>query len=135
SGGRANSICSSCIALVNTYVLQKALEVGAPLVAGGYLQGQLPQGAATVALRPGVQTKLRTSLVERFARAFGEEARTYFELRATEGEVVVIHPMLGCSVTEEDILAALVPFGWTRPRDTGVTSTNCKANDLGVYIH
>lgn len=136
---RASSICSSCINLVNTHVLQKALEMGAPLVAGGYLGGQLPRDASTVTVRPGLQVKLRTALVNRFARAFGEEARSYFELARNPSEaskeIVIINPMLGRTVTEEEIITSISELGWKRPKDTGKTSTNCRLNDLGVYIH
>jgi tRNA(Ile)-lysidine synthase TilS/MesJ len=136
---RASSICNSCISLVNTYILQKALELGAPLVAGGYLAGQLPRDASVMKLRPGQMVKMRTSMVNRFVRFFGEEARPYFELtRAGEDatrELIVVNPMLGLSVREDEILASLEPLGWKRPRDTGVTSTNCRLNDLGVYMH
>lgn len=136
---RASSICNSCISLINTHILQKALELGAPLVAGGYLAGQLPKDASLMTLRPGVLVKVRTPMVNRFVRFFGEEARPYFELApanaAPAREIVVINPMLGLSVREEEIIADLKPLGWKRPRDTGVTSTNCRLNDLGVYIH
>ena len=135
---RASSICNSCINLINTHVLQKAIEMGVPLIAGGYLAGQLPKDAALMTLRPGVMVKVRAPMVNRFVRFFGEQARPYFELsRGVEGttEVIVINPMLGLSVTEDEIIDSLKPLGWTRPRDTGLTSTNCRLNDLGVYTH
>jgi len=136
---RASSICNSCIGLINTHILQRAIETGAPLVAGGYLAGQLPKDASLMTLRPGILSKVRAPMVSRFVRHFGEEARPYFELPQTRGDVerqvVVINPMLGLSVSEKEIVAALEPLGWKRPLDTGVTSTNCRLNDLGVYIH
>jgi hypothetical protein len=108
-------------------------------VAGGYLAGQLPKDASVMTLSPGVMVRVRTPMVERFVRYFGEEARPYFELtQANAGvlpEIAVINPMLGLSVREEEIIAALEPLGWKRPKDTGVTSTNCRLNDLGVYMH
>jgi tRNA(Ile)-lysidine synthase TilS/MesJ len=136
---RASSICSSCIAMVNTHVLQKALQVGAPIVAGGYIGGQLPREAAMTRVRSGERVRARAATVDRFVRHFGEDARPYFELSpadaSSDREVVVINPMLGLSVSEDEIIAALAPLGWSRPTDTGVTSTNCRLNDLGVYVH
>jgi tRNA(Ile)-lysidine synthase TilS/MesJ len=136
---RASAICNSCIGLINSHILQKALELRTPLVAGGYLAGQLPKDASVMTLSPGVMVRVRTPMVERFVRYFGEEARPYFELtQANAGvlpEIAVINPMLGLSVREEEIIAALEPLGWKRPKDTGVTSTNCRLNDLGVYMH
>ena len=78
-------------------------------------------------------------MVQRFADFFGEEASSYFDLRCVSGEldreIVVINPMLGLGVREEEIIAALEPLGWKRPKDAGVNSTNCRLNDFGVYIH
>lgn len=134
---RASAICSSCISLINTHVLQKAMELRAPLIAGGYLAGQLPRGGALMEFRLGAQARLRQPMVDRFVRAFGEEARSYFELRVQNDEdsIVVINPMLAIEVSEGEILETLEPLGWTKPRDTGVTSTNCRLNDLGVFLH
>jgi tRNA(Ile)-lysidine synthase TilS/MesJ len=134
---RASAICASCISLINTHVLQKAMEVRAPLIAGGYLAGQLPRGGAIMEFRLGAQARLRQPMVERFVKAFGEEARAYFELRIEggEGSIAVINPMLAIEISEADILTALEPLGWVKPADTGATSTNCRLNDLGVYLH
>ncbi len=136
---RASSICNSCISLINTHILQKALELGAPLVAGGYLGGQLPRDAATMSIRPGQQARPRAALIKRFVRAFGDAARPYFSLGRSDAdadrEITVINPMLGFAVLEDEILHDIAQLGWKRPRDTGLTSTNCRLNDLGVYIH
>lgn len=136
---RASSLCNSCISLINTHILQKAVEVGAPLVAGGYLSGQLPRDAATLTLRPSQSDRPRAAMIHRYVRAFGEAARPYFTLGRTADhqtrEITVINPMLGFALPEEEILQAISALGWKRPRDTGLTSTNCRLNDLGVYIH
>jgi len=136
---RASSICNSCITLINAHMVHKAVEMDVPLIAGGYIGGQLPRDASRVTIRPGVQAKVRSPMVNRFVTFFGEEARSYFDLRLTAGdparEITVINPMLGLALREEELIAALEPFGWKRPKDAGVTSTNCRLNDLGVYIH
>jgi tRNA(Ile)-lysidine synthase TilS/MesJ len=135
---RASSICSSCIAMINTHMLQKAQQLGAPIVAGGYIGGQVPRDGAVMSVVPGQQARIRSPMVNRFASALGDVVRPYFEL--PEGdcslrEITVINPMLGLALTEAEILAALEPLGWIRPVDTGITSTNCRLNDLGVFIH
>ena len=86
--------------------MQRALELGAPIVAGGYIGGQLPRDASILTVRPGLQARIRSSMVKRFVRAFGEEAQPYFDLPTgadTAREIKVINPMLGLSVTEEEI--------------------------------
>jgi tRNA(Ile)-lysidine synthase TilS/MesJ len=136
---RASSICSSCISMINTHVLQKALELGIGLVAGGYLGGQVPRSGGLMRVKPGRQGRMRRGIVEQMVGRVGEQARRYFELPlppgAEEREIVIVNPMLGVDLEEAEIVAALAPLGWVAPRDTGVTSTNCRLNDLGVYMH
>jgi tRNA(Ile)-lysidine synthase TilS/MesJ len=135
---RASAICLSCIMLINTHVLQKAIELGVPMVAGGYLAGQVPADGAVMMLRPRGQARIRAASVDRLAASFGEDARDYFELRVpddADAAVAVINPMLGIELSEQEVIEAIVPLGWVKPRDTGLTSTNCRLNDLGVYLH
>lgn len=135
---RASAICSSCIAMINTHMLQQALYMGIPVVAGGYIGGQVPRDGAVMTIRPGQQARIRSRMVDRFTGALGDSVRPYFELPEHEDdmqEIVVVNPMLGLAVTEAEIIAALEPMGWVRPQDTGITSTNCRLNDLGVFIH
>jgi tRNA(Ile)-lysidine synthase TilS/MesJ len=134
---RASAICSSCISMINTHVLRKALELGVGLVAGGYLGGQVPRSGGLMRVRPSRQTRMRQGIVEQMVSRIGERARPHFELPASadDREIVIINPMLGVDLDEGDIVASLQPLGWVAPKDTGVTSTNCRLNDLGVYMH
>lgn len=137
---RASSICSSCIAMINTCVLRKAIELKVGLVAGGYLGGQVPRHGGLMRVRPSRQARMRQGAVEQMVGRLGEQARPYFELPPAAGadddpEIVIVNPMLGVDLDEQDIVASLAPLGWVAPRDTGVTSTNCRLNDLGVYLH
>lgn len=135
---RASAICSSCIAMINTHMLQQALAMNIPLVAGGYIGGQVPRDGAVMTVRPGQQARIRSRMVDRFAAVLGDGVRPYFDLPSPDEdmrEIVVVNPMLGLTIAEAEILAALEPMGWVRPKDTGITSTNCRLNDLGVFIH
>ena len=134
---RASSICSSCITMINTHVLQKALELGVSVVAGGYLGGQVPRSGGLMRVRPARQARMRQGVVEQMVGRVGEQARRYFELPAAgdDREIVIVNPMLGVDLDEDEIVASLAPLGWVAPLDTGVTSTNCRLNDLGVYLH
>jgi tRNA(Ile)-lysidine synthase TilS/MesJ len=135
---RASSICNSCITLINTHMLNIALQHRAPIVAGGYIGGQLPKDTPILKLNLRASRNLRSSALQRFIGHFGEEAKLYFDIADEEkgpAELIVINPMLGMSIGEEQIIDALQPLGWKRPIDTGLTSTNCRLNDLGVYIH
>lgn len=43
--------------------------------------------------------------------------------------------MLGIRVPEAENVTALEPLGWKRLRDSGLTSTNGRLNDLDAYVH
>lgn len=133
---RASSICSSCIAMINTHMLRKAVELGVGVVAGGYLGGQVPRSGGLMHVELSRQQHQRRGWVAQMVDRLGEPARTHFELPSVESkEILVINPMLAVDLEEEDIVSSLVPLGWVMPADTGITSTNCRLNDLGVYLH
>ena len=134
----ASSICASCISLINTHMMRRAFQLQAPIIAGGYLGGQVPRDRAVTLVHAGRQARARRAMLHRQVSQFGEDAAPYFHLDSgPDGErtVVIINPMLGIDLTEDEIIEALDPLGWTKPKDTGMTSTNCRLNDLGVYLH
>ena len=135
---RSSAICSSCITLINTHMIQQAMQHGAGIIAGGYLAGQVPRDGAVMRIVPAQQGRMRAALVSRFTRALGADAARFFTLPSPVGEsreIIVVNPMLGLGITEDEIVAQLLPLGWRKPADTGITSTNCRLNDLGVYLH
>jgi len=134
---RASSICNSCIGVINTHMLRIALQQNIPIIAGGYIGGQLPKDTAYFRINLKANAQQRAAAVKRFVGHFGDDAADYFGLppNAADRDVVVINPMLGLMLREDEIIETIGKFGWTRPTDTGVTSTNCRLNDLGVYIH
>lgn len=135
---RASAICASCISLINAHMLQRAIQLRAPIVAGGYLGGQVPRNGAMIAFREQGQAKARSAMVARFGAALGKDAEQYFELPPAAPdahEILIVNPMLALAVDEDEIKTSLAPLGWIQPNDTGMTSTNCLLNDLGVFLH
>src|SRR5688500_9951370 len=43
---RASAVCNSCIGLINNHMIKTALQMEIPIIAGGYLGGQVPKDAA-----------------------------------------------------------------------------------------
>jgi len=136
---RASAICNSCIGLINNYVLKLALQMEVPIVAGGYLGGQVPKDASLFEYRPAAMRRAREASQARYAARFGaEEAARFFGLgpfEQSEQTVYITNPMLVLEVSEDAVLAALRELGWERPTDTGRHSSNCRLNDLGIHFH
>ena len=45
---RANAACLSCINLINSRVLDEAVMRRVPIIAGGYIGGQIPEGVGVI---------------------------------------------------------------------------------------
>lgn len=138
---RASLLCNSCINLINNYMIKIALTWRIPIIAGGYMGGQVPQHAAVLNLNLSVLKKFKQASLEKYMHAFGPEARRYFglDLETIEDgksdKIVLLNPMLVEKVPESKILDDIKKLGWEKPSDTGEHSTNCRLNDLGIYIH
>lgn len=138
---RASSICSSCINLINNYMMRTALEKQVPLIAGGYIGGQVPKDTAIINLNLLQHNAIHSQTVKNYAKAFGISANKYF---AFDNKIIenykydslhVLNPMLALPVSESEILSIITEIGWIKPLDTGQNSSNCLLNDLGIAIH
>lgn len=138
---RASAICNSCISLINNLMVKFAVQYEAPLIAGGYIGGQVPKNMAVLDLNLIQQERMRASQREKYADLFGPAASQFFFIRQSllqkqpEGRVLVINPMLTIAIREDEIIAAIRPLGWMPTNDTGRNSSNCRLNDLGIAIH
>jgi hypothetical protein len=136
---RASGICNSCINLINSYMLKTAVRHSIPIVAGGYVGGQVPQDAAVLRVNVERQRQQQSTTLDRKTAAFGPEARRHFDLGAipegSDPEILLINPMVTVAVSEDEIISAIAELGWQRTVDTGVNSSNCKLNDVGVAMH
>lgn len=138
---RASSMCNSCINMINVYMLKLAIQHGVPIIAGGYIGGQVPKDAAVLEIFFRLDDKSREAALSRYEKFFGPMALNYMsapiELALARGmeSVTVINPMLTVLKSEDDIVNSIVPLGWERTRDTGKNSSNCRLNDLGIAIH
>lgn len=138
---RASSMCNSCINLINNYMIKLALQQEIPIIAGGYIGGQVPKDAAILNIDLVIQRKTRESSLKRYVSHFGEATKSYFEIdeslieKSPDKKITIINPMLALMVPEEDIIAEVSKLGWVRTTDTGLNSSNCLLNDLGIFVH
>ena len=47
----------------------------------------------------------------------------------------IINPLLSENYNEIKIFNTISKLGWKKSKDTGIHSSNCKINDLGIQIH
>ncbi len=138
---RVSAICNSCINLINNYMIKLALLHGAPIVAGGYIGGQLPKNASMINLNLIQREQIKKPLLEKYKSLFGATSTKFFFIHEDlinnygKSTITIINPMLTVSLSEEEIISAVGKLGWIKPHDTGSNSSNCRLNDLGIAIH
>lgn len=134
---RASCLCNSCISLINTCALNTALEKQIPLVAGGYLAGQTPKYAAVIKIDPATGHIARAAMLKKVEQHLGAENLPYFQLDASSSlqELTLVNPLLADPKPESEIITQVQALGWSRPKDTGLNSSNCRLNDYGVHAH
>jgi len=138
---RASNMCNSCINLINIQMIKLAVQHDAPIVAGGYIGGQVPKDAAMMDIELAVLMKSRQAMQSKYKAFFGEEALSYMQLSPALYEnsriknILIVNPMLTVEASEEQIIDEIRPFGWVKTSDTGKNSSNCRLNDLGIAVH
>jgi hypothetical protein len=138
---RASSMCNSCINLINNHMVRLALEKSVPIIAGGYIGGQVPKDSVIMLMDLDVQARFRSEAIKRYLKHFGPEAEGYFGLsdqlvqRSPMRKLNIVNPMLAFGVSEDQIIAEISKLGWKKTADTGSNSTNCLLNDLGIAVH
>ena len=136
---RASDICNSCISLINSYMLRLANGHGISIVAGGYLGGQVPKDAVAMTIIPQALQRARVHTDAKLRQRLGSEATKYFDLgtvaNTPASPITIVNPMLALQYSENEIVASIAKLGWSRPTDTGAVSSNCRLNDVGIYVH
>ena len=133
---RASDICSNCINLINNIMIKEALMRNINLIVGGYISGQVPKGSCIMKLHLNtlkcfaeIREKKRTT-----NKGYGPKSSDFS--RFTNGQVInICNPFLAVKYNEGEILNSLGKINWKRPKDTGMHSSNCRINDLGILNH
>jgi tRNA(Ile)-lysidine synthase TilS/MesJ len=135
---RANAACLSCINLVNNIVLNEAIIRRIPIIAGGYIGGQIPSESGVVKLDRTLIKEMRNKNTEMISKQLDERASFYLNLSDPSNQQlypVLINPLLGMDYNEDEILKIISKYGWIKPDDTGLSSSNCLMNDYAIAVH
>jgi tRNA(Ile)-lysidine synthase TilS/MesJ len=133
---RASDICNSCINLINSYMIKIAISHKVPVIAGGYLGGQVPKDAVIMKISPKALKTGRYHTEIKMQERLGVESMAYFDIgNAEQTQLTIINPLLAMEYSEGEIINSITKLGWVRPVDTGALSSNCRLNDAGIFIH
>ncbi|MHC1766650.1 MAG: amino acid adenylation domain-containing protein [Verrucomicrobiia bacterium] len=142
---RFSNVCNGCFKTIYTLGINRAHELGIPIIVTGLSRGQFFETRLTADLfrdgkfRPEDVDAAVVEARKRYHRTSDAVSRCLnvrlVQRDATFEEIQFIDFFRYWNASLEEIysyLARRVP--WMRPSDTG-RSTNCRVNDVGIYIH
>jgi len=140
---RASPICISCMNIVKSYLLKKAVEENIPLIAYGWSPGQAPPHASVFKTNPLTIYQMQKAIRHPFQEMVGEKLNDFFFKNAyllnpskpDDEFPYIIHPLAFLDFNEKAILANIQEIGWVAPKDTDSNSTNCLLNSFAIEHH
>ncbi len=142
---RFANVCNGCFKTIYTLSTQRARELGIPIIVTGLSRGQMFETRLTEEMfRDGRRSPEEVDAAVLAARKVyhrvdDEVSRSLdvsiFQDDRVFEEIQFVDFYRYCDAGLEEVLAYLrrkVP--WVRPEDTG-RSTNCRINDVGIYVH
>ena len=132
---RANAACLSCIGIINSIVLNESVSKKIPLIAGGYIGGQIPEKSGMLKISPNLFRESRKRQIEKLKNSVGKEAESYMNVESSNFHPIIINPLLGLNYDEKYIIQEISKIGWILPNDTGKSSSNCLLNDYAISKH
>lgn len=138
---RASDVCNSCIKLINIVMVKTAVRHGCRIVAGGYIGAQVPRDGAMLEVTLSGLVSMGKFPLQTFSRRFGPEADRFYSyddilpLVKEDDRIRIINPLLAIDYSEDEVIRRISELGWHRPPDTGVHSSNCQINDVGIVSH
>ncbi len=138
------NVCNGCFKAVNTFGAKLAHENNINLVISGLTRGQIFEIKLHGLFKLGIhneediEARLKLfrknyhSMSHRTSRLIGEEITDEML-----GNIYFADFFRYTDVSQSEILEYLKAKDdtWTRPTDTGASSSNCIINDVGIYVH
>jgi tRNA(Ile)-lysidine synthase TilS/MesJ len=136
---RASTICTTCMSLVKSIALRRAIESDIPFIFYGWSPGQAPVEASIFRNNPSMIRQMQSAMLEPMREIAGEEVENYFltgeHFENADRFPYNVSPLAFLEYDEEIIMKEIREFGWERPDDTDPNSTNCLLNALGIKVH
>ena len=136
---RGSGICNSCTALIRGVGLRLALQHNSPMLAYGWLPGQIPLASAVFrSNKPMMQAMIR-SAASRLVAAGGEELGLYFpdeiQLEMAELLPVNVSPLVLLPYEAEEAEREIAAVGWERRLDYPISAATCLLYAYANQLH
>ena len=141
-----SNVCNSCFKTLLTLSTKLAYEKGIKYIVTGLSRGQIYETRLSTLFREGIfdPEEIDKAVLNARKAYHGKEdyvsALLDINLLKDKGifdEVEFIDFYRYCDVTKKEIYNFLKERSsvWSKPSDTGFCSSNCRVNDVGIYIH
>ncbi|MCP5048405.1 MAG: amino acid adenylation domain-containing protein [bacterium] len=136
------NVCPGCWNALNTLGAKVAYSKGTNLVVSGLSRGQIFEMRLEGLFEQQIfdDKEVEENLLL-FRKSFHSKENKFAKILNVplSGEVVeqiyFVDFFRYYDSTVQDIKSYLESNGWVQPKDTGFCSSNCKINDVGIYVH
>jgi len=136
---RASSICTSCISFIRFVGFRIAVEQVAPFLVFGMSPGQAPLATAIVKTNAPLIRITQDGFLNLLPEQFRDMLSPLFlqERHFQNPEIFPysVNPLAFTDYDERRILRIAEGYGWKKPSDTDVNSTNCLLNAFANQVH
>lgn len=137
---RASSVCTHCIGIVKSMAYKEAILRKIPLISFGWTPGQIGMSKQIVNFDPNMVKTMFKSLKQKVINGLGEEYGPFyltdeFIEEHKDSLPSLFYPFPSHTYNEDAIFDTISKFGWERPKNTDLNSTNCLMNSYAIKKH
>ena len=137
---RASSICTHCIGIVKSLAYKEAILRDIPLICFGWTPGQIGLDKQIIALDYKMVKANFKSLREKVVKKLGNEYLPFyltdqFIEENKDSLPSLFYPFPIHTYNEEAIFETISKYGWKRPEQMDLNSTNCLMNSYAIKNH
>lgn len=137
-----NNVCNGCWNGINGLGAMLAKEVGCKVIVSGLSRGQIYDMRLRGLFQLGIfdDKEIEEKLLL-FRKGFHSRDNMFSKALKIDMESEALDSLVFVDFFRYDATATsavrqyLSQQGWEAPPDTGICSTNCRINDIGIYVH
>lgn len=137
-----HNACTGCWNSINTLGVEVAREYGIDTIVSGLSRGQIIEMRLEGLLEAGVTDEgAINDNLQLFRKSFHSKDNIFYALLKADIDVEFLSKINFIDyfrydrVNTEGVKEYLKRKEWIQPKDTGLCSTNCVVNDVGIYMH
>lgn len=137
---RASAVCTTCINFIRYNVLKVCVEKKIPLLIFGWAPGQIDKRSIIFRPNNAFLRKSQNIFIDSNKDYIEKYKKSYFlsDERFEDNNSrfpYFVNPLLFNEYNYDIVKEKINKLGWSAPKNTDASSTNCLLNTLGNYVH